>query len=458
MKTLIIYISILTIALLTACKKELNQSPTLQNQGTSSQNVIQTDKQQSGYAANELLIKFKKGIIEQIKNKALASITGTIQKRVLTRAMEHAGDNEGFFIVRTPLKVLDAVNKIKALPEIQYAEPNYIYKNTGVPNDPEYVNGDLWGMYGDATNPANPYGSQAGEPWAKGHTGKFTVMVGVIDEGAMYNHPDLEGNIQNPVEFNGVPGVDDDGNGYVDDVYGYDFYFHDNTTYDAPDDDHGTHVSGTIGAKANNGQGVVGVCWNITMITSKFIGPGGTGSLADAVTAIDYITDLKTRDGYNIVATNNSWGGGGYSQLLYDAISRANDQDILFVAAAGNATNNNDVTPTYPASYDLPNIISVAAITSTGALAGFSNYGATTVDLGAPGENIISTLPGSTYGYKSGTSMAAPHVTGAAALYASLHPGATAAHIKAAILKSIIPTPSLQGKTVTGGRLDLSKF
>jgi len=174
--------------------------------------------------------------------------------------------------------------------------------------------------------------------------------------------------------------------------------------------------------------------------------------------ALDYITDLKTRNGYNIVATNNSWSGGGYSQALYDAISRANQENILFVAAAGNATNNNDNTPTYPASYDLPNIISVAAITFTGALASFSNYGLTTVDLGAPGESIISTLPGPTYGFYSGTSMATPHVTGAAALYASTHPGTTAAQIKAAILNNTVPTRSLRGKTVTGGRLNVSRF
>src|SRR5215471_7693174 len=152
------------------------------------------------------------------------------------------------------------------------------------------------------------------------------------------------------------------------------------------------------------------------MINAKFLGPSNSGSVSDAIEAIDYITDLKTRNGYNIVATNNSYGGRGYSQALYDAISRANDQNILFVAAAGNNTSNNDVRPFYPASFDLPNIISVAAINSTGALASFSNYGPTTVDLGAPGEGILSTFPGPGYGYDSGTSMATPHVTGAAAL------------------------------------------
>jgi len=192
----------------------------------------------------------------------------------------------------------------------------------------------------------------------------------------------------------------------------------------------------------------------------------GSGSTEDAILAIDYITDLKTQHGLNIVATNNSWGGGGYSQGLKDAITRAGDADILFVAAAGNGYGTDtDVTPNYPSAYDNDNIIAVAALASDGSLADFSNYGATTVDIAAPGAGIVSTVPGKSGGvfvgkhaFYDGTSMATPHVTGAVAMYASSHPGASAADIKAAILGSAAPTPSVAGKVLSGGRLDVSDF
>jgi subtilisin family serine protease len=191
----------------------------------------------------------------------------------------------------------------------------------------------------------------------------------------------------------------------------------------------------------------------VRYISAKFLGKGG-GTTANAIKAVDYITALKTQHGLNVVATNNSWGGGGYSQGLRDAIGRANASQILFVAAAGNSGSNNDSAASYPSNYDVANVVAVAAINSSGALASWSSYGPTTVDLGAPGVGIWSTTASNTYSSYSGTSMATPHVTGAAALYASTHPGATAAQIKNAILSSVISTASLSGKTLTGGRLD----
>ena len=324
-------------------------------------------------------------------------------------------------------------------------------------------------MYGDASSPANQYGSQAAEAWAQPAGATCgNVVVGIIDEGYMYTHEDLAANaFKNPGEIAGN-GIDDDGNGLVDDVYGWDFDGNNNTVFDGTADDHGTHVAGTIGGVGGNGKGVAGVCWSVRLMGAKFLGSRG-GTTANAIKAVDYFTDLKIRHGLNIVATNNSWGGGGYSQALKDAIDRANAANILFIAAAGNSGANNDATAAYPSGYTSPNVIAVAATTSAGGLASYSQYGATTVDIGAPGSGIVSTVPvtvgkgknatvGSGYASYNGTSMATPHVAGAAALYAYRNPGSTAAQIKAAILGSAVPTPSLQGKVLTNGRLDVSGY
>ena len=179
--------------------------------------------------------------------------------------MKRFGDNEGITVVTTPMESRAAVNSIKSSAEIEYAEPNYYYYHDATSNDTYYTNGSLWGMYGDATTPANQYGCQAGEAWAAGHTGLATVLVGEIDEGIMYTHTDLAGQIwTNP--YDPVDGIDNDGNGYIDDIHGWDFDGNNNTIYDGTYDDHGTHVAGTMGAIGGNGIGVVGVCWNIQII------------------------------------------------------------------------------------------------------------------------------------------------------------------------------------------------
>ncbi len=453
-----LFISILSIAIFTSCKKELNSNGGSQDEIAAAQQA--TGGQEiagENHVPNELLVKFKKGTSETGRANALARIGGSVKEHINTRAMQAVGD-EGVYLIHSSLNALEAISRAKGV-EVEYAELNYIYTHD-VSKDPYYTNGSLWGMYGDATTPANQYGSQAGEAWARGNTGSASVYVGIIDEGIQFTHPDLSGQVwTNPND--GADGIDNDGNGYVDDIHGWDFDGNDNTIYDGGTrgslDDHGTHVSGTIGAKANNGTGVVGVNWNVTLISGKFLGRRG-GSLAAAVKSVDYFTDLKTKQGYNIVATNNSWGGGGYSQTLYDAINRANTAGILFIAAAGNSGTDNDVTASYPSNYDLPNVIAVAAIDKFGALASFSQYGKTTVDLGAPGVGVWSTTAFNTYSSYNGTSMATPHVTGGAALYAATYPGSSAATIRAAILNSAVPTASLTGKTVTGGRLNVSGF
>lgn len=450
------------LLLLTSCSKNIDTS-SVNTEAVSSEAIANENKDQQ-LVPNELLVKFKAGVSQTAKNKLLSRISATVVEKILTKSMQRFNDKEGVLLLHTPLAVLEAKNKITS-EEIEFAEPNYIYQHDAVSNDTYYTNGSHWGVWGDAFAPFNQYGSQANEAWAKNNTGSATVHVGVIDEGVMFSHADLAGQIwTNP--YDQADGIDNDGNGYVDDIHGWDFDKNDNSTFDGSADDHGTHVSGTIGAKGGNGIGIAGMNWNISIITVKFLGRRG-GTTANAIKAVDYITDLKTRHGLLLPATNNSWGGGGFSQALSDAIGRANTANILFIAAAGNGGSdgvgdNNNITPHYPSSYSNDNIISVASITSTGAKSGFSNYGSTSVDIGAPGSSILSTVPGknlsSEYASYSGTSMATPHVTGGAALYAASNPTSSAAAIKLAILNNAVATSSLTGKCVTGGRLNVSGF
>jgi subtilisin family serine protease len=454
----------LIVILFSGCSKEPDEMNNLIGNKVSPEVAAAVSQTGQQYVPNEILVKFKAGTSSSARITALSRVNGSTAEKILTHAMKHSGDNEGITLVKTPMASLDAVGRMKGSVEIEYAEPNWIYTVDATSNDPYYTNGLLWGMYGDVTSPANQYGSQAGEAWAAGHTGSSEVWIGIIDEGYMYTHEDLAANAgTNPGEIAGN-GVDDDGNGYVDDVYGWDFDKNDNSVFDGTSDDHGTHVAGTIGAVGGNSTGVAGVCWNVKLIDAKFLGKHG-GTTANAVKAVDYFTNLKTQQGINLVATNNSWGGGGFSQALQDAIERANEADILFIAAAGNNGTNIDGSPSYPASYTNTNIIAVASINKSGALSSFSNYGINSVDIGAPGEGIWSCVPKSSkgkivsgYASYSGTSMATPHVTGAAALYAASHPHVSVAKLKDAILGSAIPTGSLSGKCATGGRLDVSGF
>ena len=423
------------------------------------------------YKAGEVLIGWNPGASATGRAQALAMIQANVIEKLGTKAMLKA--DQGVYRLLVPGGTEAAIRALANNPAVAFVEPNYQVTTGAIAQDTYYANGSLWGMESDDSPTAygpsgttNPYGSGAEEAWGLGYTGSRSVVVGVIDEGMQITHPELAANIWvNPGEVAG-DGIDNDANGFIDDVNGWDFYYDDKTVYDAGEDAHGTHVAGTIGAAGGNSTGVAGVNWNVTIIPAKFLGPNG-GYISDAVSALNYLTDLKALYNLNLVAVNNSWGGGGYSSAMQSAINRAAKADILFVAAAGNSASDNDTTANYPSNYSslqasptesaasYESVIAVASITSTGALSSFSSYGATTVDLAAPGSGIISTVPTNSYANYSGTSMATPHVTGAIALYASYNTTANASALRNAILGNATATAGLTGKTVTGGRLSL---
>ncbi len=405
--------------------------------------------QNKDHVPGQVLIKFKDGTPAKTKADILAKLKGKLRDKAEPKAIPGFEDEGTVELIEISSDVLTAINKVKNAPEIDFIEPNYIYHTAEVPNDP-YFSVSQWNMQ------AGGYGCQASAAWTNHKTGSGNVYVGVIDQGYMYGHEDLKSNAgTNPGEIPGN-GTDDDGNGYIDDIYGWNFYNNTAAVYGS-NDFHGTHVAGIIGAKGGNGMGVAGVVWNVKLLGAKFI-ESGSGNAFAAARAIDYFIALKTKQRLNIVALCCSWEGSTGSKDLEAAIRRANKAGILIIAAAGNSAGNIDQAPVYPAGYKTANIITVTSIGPTGALSYFSNYGSKSVDIAAPGESIVSTYLNNTYAAMSGTSMAAPHVAGAAALYAAAHPGASMKEIRSAILSSAIPTASLKGKCATGGRLDISGF
>ncbi len=369
--------------------------------------------------------------------EALNREFGATIRRRLKREGHYLVAFAAFDLATVPQRVKD----YRASPWVtEVAEPDYLVEMVDTtPDDMRY--GELWGM------------EKIGCPKAWDiETGQGSVVVGVIDSGADYGHEDLTTNLWvNPWE-NPTNGVDDDANGYIDDVYGWDFA-NDDADVLGPSS-HGTHVVGTIAAVGSNGVGVVGVSWNTRLMILKMFADSGSGATSDAIDALEYARTMRER-GVPIRLTNNSWGGGGYSSLLKHAIEDTGDVGMLFVAAAGNYSLNNDVTPFYPATYDSSNIISVAASTSSDQLAYFSHYGETSVDLAAPGTSILSTVPGG-YGTKNGTSMASPHVAGACALIWEAYPGASWEQVRSYIMTSVATNAYLLGRMVSGGRLDVA--
>ena len=394
------------------------------------------------YASEEMLVRFK----DRASPSDIASAHAWAGGHPI-RAFRAV---KNLTLVKLPvgLPAKDAIRWYRQHPDVLYAEPNYIVTTLAVPNDPQF--GDLWGLHNTGQAGGVPEADiDAPSAWDLS-TGNATPVVVVIDTGIDYTHEDLAANMfRNTLDCN-TNGIDDDGNGFVDDCHGIDAVNNDTDPMD--DNAHGTHVAGTIGAVGDNGIGVVGINWNVRLMACKFLDAGGSGFIADAIQCMDYVGLMKDR-GVNIVATNNSWGGGGFSQAMLDAINAHRQRGILFIAAAGNLMDDNDVSPFYPATYDLPNVLAVASTTRTDARSGFSHFGRHTVHLGAPGSDIVSTTPGDTYQSFSGTSMATPHVTGVAALLKAHDPARDWRAIKNLILAGGDGNPALND-TITRKRLN----
>src|SRR2546426_7989049 len=355
--------------------------------------------------------------------------------------------------------VATLVSELSARSDVEYAEPNYIVHTTAIPNDPRF--GELWGLQNTGQTiqgfPGIPGADISATAAWDISTGSRANVAAVIDTGIDYRHPDLAANVWSaPAAFTVTIG----GQSITCPAGSHGFNAITLACDPLDDNDHGSHVSGTIGAVGNNGTGVAGVNWTASIMGSKFLDATGTGTTADAINAIEFVVQAKAAfaatSGANVRVLSNSWGGGAFSQALLDEINRANANDMLFVAAAGNNSSNNDVVPHYPSGFNAPNVVAVAATDNTHALPGFSNFGSTSVHLGAPGVDILSTTRNNTYSYFSGTSMATPHVSGAALLVLSKCALDTAS-LKTLLLNNVDPIPSLSGMTVTGGRLNVNK-
>ena len=404
----------------------------------------QPDQSVPNSVPGEIIVRFNRAANQSMRDAVLTSRGARVLKRFDALDINRVRIAPGQSIAA-------AVAQFRSRPEVVAVQPNFIRRviAPAPPNDPFWVAGLLWGMEK----------IQAGPTWNGFTSGDPSIVIADIDTGVDYTHPDLAANMwHNPGEIPGN-GVDDDLNGYVDDVYGIDV-INANEPPGGPEDPmddhgHGTHVAGTIAGVGNNGNGVAGVTWNSKILACKFIGSNGEGNDADAIACFDYLVNLK-QHGVNIRVSNSSWGStDGPAPALQAAIDAAGAAGILNVFAAGNDGTDNDAIQHYPSNFSSPSIIAVAASDESDARASFSNFGATTVDLAAPGNNIISTWPGSSYAISSGTSMAAPHVAGAAALLFAIDPSLTVDALKSLLMSSVDSIPAWQGSTVSGGRLNV---
>ncbi|MEE9445787.1 MAG: S8 family serine peptidase [Cocleimonas sp.] len=441
------------------------------SRGTSAENLVPANTVQlagNTVSSNRVIVRFKNNrrstsVVAQ--NTSLFSdlglkITETIQidEGVTTQSGEKQNLVFTMFSLDGRKDLKTVLKTLNDLPSVQYAEPDFIRSINAQPNDADFS--QLWGLDNNGQeNGLIDADVDAPETWDT-TTGSPNNVIGVIDTGVDYTHEDLAANMWvNPGE---IPddGIDNDGNGYIDDIHGIDCAGNDTDPMDDNNDirefSHGTHVGGTIGAVGNNGIGISGINWNTKIMALKIFGEprGSTDSVI--IECIAYAVNMKNNYGIDIRITNNSWGGGPFSQALKDTIQASANANMLFVAAAGNDSNNNDINPSYPASYNLDNIIAVANTTRTDNLALDSNFGGATVDLGAPGTGILSTIPGNQYGLKNGTSMASPHVAGAAALLWSDNPSLSVLEVKNRLISQGDLVADLTGTTASGRRLNIN--
>ena len=415
--------------------EEVNSLELVQVESTAAESVLEPSLDDT--ATNEIIIKVDPDMSPVAMESALESVDGEV--------VETTQDLDIQLIEVEDVEVDEAIAVLEGNPQIEYAEPNFVVSITDTfPNDPRFD--ELYALNNTGQTGGTPDADiDSPEGWDL-QTGSSDTVVGVIDTGVDYTHPELDDNMwTNPGEIRDN-GIDDDGNGFVDDFFGYDFANGDGDPFD--DNNHGTHVSGTIAAEGNNGDGITGTAWDGQIMALKFLGADGFGTTFDAIQAVEYATIMGAD------LTSNSWGGGGFSEGLAEAIAASGEEEMLFVAAAGNDSSDTDTFAHYPSSYDLDNIISVAATDDSDNLAGFSNFGSTTVDLGAPGVDILSSIPGNGYALFNGTSMATPHVAGAVSLLLAEEPGLSAEEAKDIILSGVDPITALEGRSVTGGRLN----
>jgi subtilisin family serine protease len=398
--------------------------------------------------ADHVVVKTAPELPQASVAKRVELIGGTVRKKSAIA---------GTYLVSFPLndkdRLPDIIRELRRQPEFHVVEPDYVATVDVTPDDSRFLH--QWSLQRSAEG-----GIDAEQAWDLAR-GSISIVVGVIDTGIDYNHPDLGPNIwTNPGEIAGN-GIDDDHNGYIDDVHGWDFANNDSNPMD--DHFHGTHVAGTIGAATNNAAGVAGVCWNVRLMALKFLNASGSGYISDATEALHYANNR------GVALTNNSWGGGSYTQSFADELGAARNAGSIFIAAAGNSSSNSDYWPSYPAGYDLDNVVAVAAVDHFGSLAYFSNYGAATVDLAAPGVGILSTLPtamtsamagyglSTGYGSLNGTSMAAPHVAGVCGLVKAFRPSLTYGQILNTLYAGGERLNSLSDKIATGARLNANR-
>jgi len=416
------------------------------NVGSPAQNQ-RTKNIKKPYKQNEVLVKFKP-TTGQMRASAVMNTLGIHPVKHFRMVDVH--------LSRTPpgKTVAETVRQLKKSPVVEYAEPNYIwYADEIIPDDPDF--GLLWGLNNTGQSGGTVDADiDAPEAWEV-QTGSSDVVIAVIDTGVDYEHVDLADNMwTNPGETPG-DGIDNEGNGYIDDIHGINAISGSGDPMDdAADIYHGTHCAGTIAAQGNNGIGVTGVSWSSKIMALKFLGETGGGYTDDAVECIEYMVNMKNTYGVNVKVSSNSWGGGGYSFALRDAINLAKDSDIIFIAAAGNSSTDNDFIPHYPSSYDCLNIVSVAASDHNDQFASFSCYGYNTVDVAAPGVNIWSTKRGDDYQYMGGTSMATPHVAGLCSLISSQFPSMPYLEVKERLLRTVDTKSQFTDFLASGGRIN----